>query len=153
MSALHSYTGACHCGAQRVTMGLTTPAEATPVHSCQCSFCSRRGTRTIFDAAGSALLELDPAHLTRYRIGTRTADLLICSRCGCYVGAMMQLDGRTLAIANTRGLGLTAFNAVAARKLEVGDETLEARLARRRARWTPAEVRYGRAPAAEGSAP
>ena len=39
------------------------------------------------------MLELDPAHLTRYRIGTRTADLLICSRCGCYVGAMMDDNG------------------------------------------------------------
>ena len=151
MSALHTYEGACHCGALRVSMSLTTRAEATPVHSCQCGFCTRRGTRTIFDAAGRALLVLDPQHLTRYRIGTQTADLLVCRRCGCYVGAMMEDGGRTLAIANTRGLGMTEFDAVASKKLEVGDETLAARLARRRARWTPAEGRYAPAPAPGGA--
>lgn len=152
MTALHTRKGSCHCGALRITMSLTTRPEETPVHSCQCSFCIRRGTRTIFDAGGKAVLELDTEHLNRYRIGTRTADLLICGRCGCYVGAMMEDGGRTLAIANTRGLGMTAFNAVASRKLEVGDETLEARLARRRARWTPAEVRFTPAANSGGSA-
>ena len=75
--------------------------------------------------------------LIRYRFGLHTADYLICGRCGVYLGAAVVEDGAGVAIVNTLALDeRQAFSA------EVGPvvydhEDRAARLARRRAGWTP----------------
>jgi hypothetical protein len=43
---------------------------------------------------------LDLCTLIRYRFATKSAEFLICARCGIYVGAQMEEDGRFYAIAN-----------------------------------------------------
>jgi len=73
-----------------------------------------------------------------YRFGSRTADYLICRRCGVYIGAVCETGSGLRAVINTNALrDRAAFIAVPASPDYEG-ETTEARLARRAANWTPA---------------
>ena len=72
-------------------------------------------------------------------MGHSTADFLVCTSCGVYVGAHMEHEGRSLSVTN--------INALEDRdKFENGvpvsyeDETTESRLERRDQRWTPARL-------------
>jgi hypothetical protein len=130
-----SYSGQCHCGAIR--FAFETEKLLAP-RACQCSFCRKHGARTVTDPDGSAVLALGPKAL-RYRFGTGTTDFLICGRCGIYVGAIAELDGRLYATLN-----LNAFDDprpdLAATPVSYDGEDAAAKADRRRARWTPARL-------------
>ena len=92
----------------------------------------------VSDPDGSALLTLGP-ETHRYRFGTMTTDFLCCGRCGVYVGATQELDGRTFATLN-----LNAFDdshpEIEAVPVSYEGEDAEARAERRRRKWTPVRL-------------
>lgn len=132
------HTGGCHCGNLRVQVRLTRAPADNRIRSCACSFCRAHGTRTVSDPQG--LFEVwaaDWAQVEQYRFGTRTADYLLCRRCGIYVGAVCDTAAGPRAVTNTNVLDdRDAFTQEPARPDHEG-ETTEARLARRAANWTP----------------
>jgi hypothetical protein len=70
-------------------------------------------------------------------LGSRTADYLLCRRCGVYVGAVCETPNGRRAVINTLCLSdRAAFNQEAVRP-DYDSEAVEARLARRAANWTP----------------
>lgn len=126
------FEGGCHCGAIRI--GFETDKPLAP-RACQCSFCRRHGARTVSDPDGEAVLSWsDPPIL--YRFASRAADYVICRRCGTYVGAMAEIEGRPLATLN-----LNAFDdphsELAAEPVSYDGETPRQKAERRSARWTP----------------
>ena len=133
------HDGGCHCGNLRVRLRLTRPPAENPLRSCSCSFCRAHATRTVSDPAG--LFEVwaeDWSLVEPYRFGSRTADYLVCRRCGVYIGAVCETVVGTRAVINTNSLvDGGAFTAEPARPDYDGEETT-ARLARRAANWTPA---------------
>ncbi len=83
------YTGGCHCENIGVKLRLSRSPEQMALRSCSCAFCRAHGTRTLSDRDG--LVEItagDCSLVERYRFGSRTADYLLCRRCGVYVGAV-----------------------------------------------------------------
>ena len=92
----------------------------------------------VSDPEGSAELTLGP-EVRRYRFGTATTDFLFCGRCGIYVGAMQELDGRAFATLN-----LNAFDdphpELEAVPVSYDGEDAEAKAERRRSNWTPARL-------------
>jgi len=135
------HQGSCHCGAVRTELTFTRPADAIEVRSCQCGFCTRHGSLTVSDPDGRAVFEIDAAHFTRYRFGTGTATSLICACCGVYAGAILVDGGGVWSIANTRGLGIDAFKGRVGSQVTYESETAEQRIARRKLKWTPTEIR------------
>jgi hypothetical protein len=131
--------GGCHCGAVDVEWRTQAP-EALEVRACSCTFCSKHGARTATDPGGHVrFVEREPGTLVRYRFATRSADFLLCARCGVYLGAVLTHDGRSVATVNVNTLAdRDAFPS--ARRVDYADEPRDARIARRLARWTPAEV-------------
>lgn len=133
-----TYQGACHCGALAFRYRTALPVERWPIRACQCSFCRRHAALSTSDPDG--LLEF---HLTgsdavhRYRFGLRTADFLICARCGVYIGAQIDTGLGTFAIINTRALAPLSVPMPAASAVSYDAEDPTARLSRRAARWTP----------------
>jgi len=91
------------------------------------------------DPAGSLeFRELSPGALHRYRFGQRTADFLFCRRCGIYVGATMESNGRRFGIINVRVLDPVVAAALPdAVPMDYDGEHAAQRLARREQRWTP----------------
>lgn len=127
--------GACHCGAIRFS--LETDAPLAP-RQCQCGFCRRHNVQMVSDPEGRAVLTLGP-ETHRYRFATRAADYLICGRCGIYVAAVAEIDGRSYATLN-----LNAFDdprlGLAPQPVSYDGETDRQKAERRRLKWTPARL-------------
>jgi hypothetical protein len=130
------HEGRCHCGAIRLEFATEGPLAP---RACQCSFCRKHGARTVTDPAGSAVLRLGP-ETKRYRFGSRTTDFLICGRCGIYVGALAELDGRVYATLNLNAFDDPRLDLEAVAVSYDGDDA-DAKADRRRVKWTP--VRFG----------
>jgi len=137
----HHHTGACHCGAIRVSLAFTRPAAETQIRSCQCGFCRRHGTATVSDPDGTATWYIDAAHVTKYQFATATATSIICGRCGVYAGAILTDGDKSWSIANTRGLAMDEFAGRTGDHMDYEQETAEERIERRKRRWTPTVVR------------
>src|SRR5262245_22182866 len=140
VAAVWTLMGACHCGAIRATLRSTKAPEALQVRACQCSFCTRHGAMTASDPAGSAIFQMQRAALTRYQFGTRTGTSLICARCGVYAGVMLEEGGETWSVLNVRGLAVAELQGRLAEPVVYDGETPQARIARRKVKWTPTEI-------------
>ena len=87
------HTGGCHCGNIHVALRLSKPPKQNPVRTCTCSFCRSHDPRMISDPAGLLEISADDWSLVElYRFGTRTADFLICRRCGVFIAAISDLE-------------------------------------------------------------
>lgn len=137
---LHS--GGCHCGNIRLALRLRRAPEENAVRSCACTFCRAHGTRTVSDPDGLAEISAaDWAEVAFYRFGSRTADYLVCRRCGVYVGAVCDTPVGLRAVVNTNALTDRAAFSQAASAPDYDGEATEDRLARRGRNWTPAVLR------------
>ncbi|MCA1826620.1 MAG: GFA family protein [Myxococcales bacterium] len=136
--------GRCHCG--NISYELQTELAEPPLRACQCSFCRMHAARSISDPAGRLVFDVeDESLLSRYRFGLATADFLVCRRCGAYAGAFMDGYG----IANARLLETALLREPS--PVSYDGETAEQRIARRRERWTPGEIRIRAPRATSGS--
>jgi hypothetical protein len=112
--------------------------SAWSIRACQCSFCRCHGALSASDPNGKIAFAVTDAHwMRRYRFGRKTADFLICARCGVYVGARFDSDKGRFGIVNVRVLPTASW--AAPQPMEYEGEALEARSTRREARWTPVE--------------
>ncbi|RUU03800.1 aldehyde-activating protein [Mesorhizobium sp. USDA-HM6] len=135
------HSGGCHCGNIRLSFFTTLDPAGLEIRACQCSFCTRHGSRAAADPNGRLIVSVeDKARLHAYRFGLRTADYLVCRECGVYVAAIAG-DG-------AEARAIVIVNALDDRKQFSGEpmpvrydaETREQRLARRRSAWMPVEV-------------
>ena len=137
------HTGGCHCENLHVDLRLSKAPAEMPLRSCACSFCRSHGTRTLSDPDG--LVEISAADwslVERYRFGSRTADYLLCRRCGVYIGAVCETSSGPRAVVNTNCLhDRAAFTQIPAAPNYDGEAT-DARLNRRAINWMPAIERY-----------
>jgi hypothetical protein len=134
----HQLAGHCHCGAIRVVMDTPHAPDALPLRACQCSFCRRRCAETTSDPEGHLHIEAAPGCVNRYRFGLKSSDFLICEECGTYVAALVESEAGLVGVLNVRGVGLPGFEGREPQPMNYDDETVAERLARRKARWTPA---------------
>ena len=137
-------TGGCHCGNISVRLTLSKPPADCPLRACQCSFCRAHATRTVSDPGG--LFEIaakDWVLVEKYRFDSKTADYLICKRCGVYVAAICETPKGLRAVVNVNALDDRAAFTQAPALPDYAGETPENRLARRAVNWMPAKVRGG----------
>jgi hypothetical protein len=136
------HLGGCHCGNINVRLRLSKPAQDNPLRACACAFCRAHQTRTVADPEGLFELSADDSSLVeKYRFGSRTADYVVCRRCGVYVAAVCDTSAGTRAVVNTNCLvDRAAFPQVPSVTNYDGEAT-EERLARRAVRWMPAVVK------------
>ncbi len=136
------FAGSCHCGNLEVTFDTALAPDSLPVRQCACSFCRRHGAMAATDPAGRLEVRAhDPTEVARYRFGLRTADFLVCRRCGVYVAAVCDIDGAAYATLNLNVLDERARFTGSPTRVDYDREAVEERLARRRRAWTPAVVR------------
>ena len=134
----HCFEGSCHCGGIRVRFETAKAPDALEVRTCQCAFCRRHGARAVSDPEGSMTVTAEAGREARaYRFGLGITDFLICPDCGCYVAAVMNEGDKTYGIVNIRMLADEAAFSTAETPRVYDAEDAEARLARRRAAWTP----------------
>jgi hypothetical protein len=129
------HEGGCHCGAIRILFETGGPLSP---RACQCTFCRRHGARSVSDPDGAATLTLSGEPI-RYRFGAHAADYLICPRCGIYVGATAELDGRAFVTLNLNAFDDPRLD-LEADPVSYDGESVETKAGRRRARWTPLAI-------------
>jgi hypothetical protein len=139
--------GACHCGAVAVSLE-TDDASRLKIRLCQCSFCRRHGGSSVSDPAGRLTIRASEPALTRYRFGLGTADFLLCSVCGCYVGAIVARGAEARGIANPVGTMMEGVWDRPGVPVDYEGEGEAERVARRLSQWTPVSRLGG--PAAAG---
>jgi hypothetical protein len=140
------HSGGCHCGNIAVSLRLSVAAGDAPLRACACGFCRAHATRTIADRNG--LVELRAADwplVERYQFGSRTAEYIVCRRCGVYVAAVCHTASGLRAVVNVNCLSDRATFTQPPAAPDYDGETTEARLDRRAANWMPAIVHDGAA--------
>jgi hypothetical protein len=137
-STVRTFEGSCHCGALSFTFETALAVTQWSVRACQCRFCQARGAMTTSDPAGRLQFRINEADaLQRYRFGLKTADFLLCKRCGVYLGAQIDTAHGAFGIINTRALSPLPQELPAAVAADYGSESASERIQRRARRWTP----------------
>ncbi|HWO18207.1 MAG TPA: hypothetical protein VNO30_05505, partial [Kofleriaceae bacterium] len=128
--------GKCHCG--NISFTLTwepSPAEI-PARACTCSFCTKHGGVWTSNPAGALKIVIeDPALVSKYAQGTRTADFLVCARCGIVPVVTSQIDGRLYAVVSVNALEDIDPALLRRSPANLEGESEEVRLARRQRHW------------------
>jgi hypothetical protein len=131
------YAGSCHCGAISLSLHSAKQAEQLGARKCGCSFCKPQDAAWTSDREGR--LEITTtAPYSRYRFGTKTADFLVCGQCGVVPAVLCEIDGHTLGVVRVNCLTESALFLAHCQSADYDGEEVEARLARRLDRWTPA---------------
>ena len=130
--------GSCHCG--NISFALTwepDPLEI-PARACGCSFCSKHGGIWTSDPNGSLSVTVkEPALVSKYAFGTRTAEFHVCSRCGIVPVVTSEIDGKLYAVVSVNsfeGIDRTLLRHACA---NFDGESEDVRLARRKRNWIP----------------
>ena len=82
----------------------------------------------------------DWSQVERYQFGSRTADYLLCRRCGVYVGAICETRTGLRAVLNVHCLDDRAAFTQTPAAPDYDGEATDARLDRRSTNWMPAAV-------------
>ncbi|HEU0030945.1 MAG TPA: hypothetical protein VFQ53_09935 [Kofleriaceae bacterium] len=132
------HSGGCHCGAIGFAFETALAPSAWAIRACQCTFCRAHAALSSSDPQGRlAFVATDPAHLVRYRFGLGTADFLLCSRCGVYLGARTVTPEGTFGVINVHALQPIPPDLAAPSPTSYDGEPAAARSSRRAQRWTP----------------
>jgi hypothetical protein len=143
-----SLSGGCHCGNIAVVFESDLAPDQIGVRADQCSFCRKHGGRTVTDPKGRVKITVRAAgDLIRYRFGLKTADYLVCGRCGVYVAAVLAKQGSWYGTVNLNTFESSERFTQPPVPVSYDGETVTDRRARRRERWTPAVLMI------EGGAP
>jgi hypothetical protein len=81
----------------------------------------------------------DVESLERYRFGLKTAEFLLCKRCGVYLGAQIETARGAFGIINTLTMMPVPDGLPVSALADYGSESSRERVERREKRWTPLE--------------
>ncbi len=133
-----TYEGGCHCGALRWNFRTDVDPAHWVIRSCQCSFCRTHGARCTSDPSGTVeFFASDRRALSRYRFGLKTADFLICKKCGLYIGAILDGPNGCFATLNINSMKTLVEGMRDAVPASYDSEEKDDRLERRQTKWTP----------------
>ena len=130
--------GRCHCGNVAFDLDWIGDTDKIPARACGCSFCVKHGgVWTSNPQATLAVFVADPALVSRYAFGTRTATFHVCARCGAVPLVTSEIAGRLYGVVNVNTLEDVDRSRLRHAAANFDGEDLESRLARRRRNWIP----------------
>lgn len=136
------YHGSCHCGGIQVHLRTQKTPSELGSRACQCGFCRLHRASFTSDAAGTLSIKTT-GPVNRYRMGTGTAEFLICQNCGVVPAATWKRDdGKLLSVVRVQCLDVRDELEKLDKKwsLEHELDSPEERFARRSRTWTPTEI-------------
>lgn len=128
--------GSCHCRNVRFELDWEPNPKVIPARACGCGFCVKHGgVWTSYPAGKLRVTVRDPARVSRYEFGTKTAHFHVCTGCGVVPVVTSTIDGHVYAV-----VSVNAFDDVDAARLERSPASFDGesegdRLARRRRHW------------------
>ncbi|HEX2565305.1 MAG TPA: hypothetical protein VHL85_00465 [Burkholderiales bacterium] len=129
-------SGKCHCGNISFKLDWKPEPSEIQARACTCTFCQKHGGVWTSCPTGSLRVSIkDPARVSKYAFGTKTADFHVCNACGVVPVVTSRLDGRVYAVVN-----VNAFEGIDPAMLKKAPASFDAedepkRLARRKRGW------------------
>ncbi|HWX65364.1 MAG TPA: hypothetical protein VNZ27_02950 [Rhodanobacter sp.] len=135
--------GSCHCGNISFELLWEPDPLEIPARACACSFCLKHGGVWTSNPNGSLSVKVrEPALVSKYGFGTRTAEFHICSRCGIVPVVTSLIDSQVYAVVSVNAFeGIEPSLLRRASVANFDGESEEVRLARRKQNWIP-NVRF-----------
>lgn len=130
--------GSCHC--RNVSFKLLWEPEPTdiPARACTCSFCMKHGGVWTSCSTGSLVVSVaDPASVSRYVFGTKTAQFHICMKCGVVPVVTSDIDGKLYAVVSVNAMEDVDHSFIKHASATFAMEDEQSRLARRKRSWIP----------------
>lgn len=128
--------GRCHCGNIAFHLRWEPDPVEIPARACDCSFCTKHGGVWTSCPDGHLRVSVqDPAQVSRYAFGTRTADFHVCARCGVVPLVTSTIDDRLYAVVNVNALEGVDGSRLKRGAASFGEEDADVRLARRQRHW------------------
>ena len=135
---METFRGACHCGSIAFEYRTKIAPPDWSIRACQCAFCRAHDALSTSDPEGALFFEAPAVEqLQRYRFALKTADFLLCSNCGVYVGAVIQTPNGDFGIINTHALAARPDDLADVAPISYDKEQKAGRVSRRETRWTP----------------
>jgi hypothetical protein len=133
--------GRCHCGNITLELDWEGNPPEIPARACGCSFCVKHGgVWTSNPKARLAVVIRNPALVSSYAFGTRTATFHICSLCGAVPIVTSEIENHLYAVVNVNVLENVDAAWLRRASADFDGEDVESRLARRKRNWI-ADVR------------
>ena len=134
----HRFEGGCHCGNLSYVFEASAALETLGLRADMCGFCRAHGARNTSDPNGAMRIRVrDAAKLERYRFGLKTADFLVCGRCGVYIGALLEDGAQGWFTVNANTFADKPALDFPAVPHDFDAENTASRIARRKRNWTP----------------
>lgn len=129
------FEGGCHCGNLSYVFEASAGLDVLGLRADMCGFCQAHGARNTSDPNGTMRIKVrDKALLERYRFALKTADFLVCKRCGVYIGAALEDKWFTVNVNTFKERPALDFP-IEPRDFDAED--VLTRIARRKRTWTP----------------
>lgn len=129
-------TGSCHCGNIAFRLNWSPEPARIPARACTCSFCLKHGGLWTSCPAGELAISLrEPAQVSRYSFGTRTAEFLICARCGVVPVVTSLINDHLYALVSVNAFDEVDPAMILSAPATFDGEDQAARLARRAQNW------------------
>lgn len=131
--------GKCHCGNIAFDLAWDPDPAEIPARACTCTFCVKHGGVWTSNPEGTLKVTLgNPGLVSRYTFGTKTAEFLVCARCGVVPVVTSRIQGTLYAV-----VSVNAFENVDPRLLNRAPASFDGegtgdRLSRRVRNWIPA---------------
>jgi hypothetical protein len=131
-------TGKCHCGNIAFELRWEPEPNEIPARACTCSFCTKHGGVWASCPSGSVSVAVrDPARVSRYSFGTRTAEFHVCSTCGVVPIVTSRIEGKLYAVVSVNAFDNVDPSLLRRSAATFDDENGDVRLARRARNWIP----------------
>jgi hypothetical protein len=134
--------GKCHCGNISFSLSWEPDPAEIPARACTCSFCIKHGG--VWTSNPRGVLEVvirDPALVSKYSFGTRTAEFHTCTRCGIVPVVTSRIDDHLYAVVSVNAFEDVDQSLLRRAPASFDGEGTESRLTRRKRNWI-ADVRY-----------
>ena len=134
--------GSCHCGNISFALMWEPDPLEIPARACGCTFCSKHGGVWTSNPNGSLSVKVkEPALVSKYAFGTRTAEFHVCSRCGIVPLVTSEIDNQLFAVVSVNAFEGVEPSLLRHAPAHFDGESEEVRLARRKRNWIP-HVQY-----------
>jgi hypothetical protein len=133
--------GKCHCGNIAFELDWHGDQQEIGARACGCSFCVKHGG--VWTSNPKSRLEVairDPAAVSKYAFGTKTATFHVCSHCGGVPLVTSEIENHLYAVVNVNVFEDVDRSRVRVASANFAEEDVESRLARRQRNWI-ADVR------------
>ena len=128
--------GACHC--RNITFRFIwdpAPSEI-PARACDCQFCTKHGAAWTSKPTGKLEVTVgDGQQVSRYSFGTRTAEFLVCAKCGGVPVVTSRINEHLYAVVNVNAFENLEPALLRRIPASFDDEEEVDRLARRKRNW------------------